>query len=143
MQKQLADLLHVADEQTLPVSGILQRIARGALHFRDRRRAILGNDNFVDPGWDLLLLLAANGDTVRGISCAEAARRSVIPPKVMERFAALLAGQGLVETFDTPNGKHASLTPHGSDTLARLIGSVGSSTLDHAINDLMTDPRAG
>lgn len=75
MLQQMVNLLHVADDQTLPVSGMVQRIARGALHFRERRRAILGNDNFVDPGWDLLLLLAANGDVERGISCAEAAQR--------------------------------------------------------------------
>lgn len=123
MLQQMVNLLHVADDQTLPVSGMVQRIARGALHFRERRRAILGNDNFVDPGWDLLLLLAANGDVERGISCAEAAQLSGIPPRVMERFAALLAAQGLIEVFDAANGKHAALTLHGSETLAQLIAA--------------------
>lgn len=122
MQRQLADLLHAADDKTLPVSGILQQMARSALHFRERRRTILGSDNFVDPGWDLLLLLAANREPTPGIACAEAAQRSGTSPKVMDRFADLLAAQGLVEVLDMPSGKRATLTQQGTETLARLIG---------------------
>lgn len=123
MQRQLAELLHLSDDQTLPISGSVQRMARGALYFRERRRTILGTDNFADPGWDLLLLLAAHEGPAPGIACAEAARRSNTSPKVMERFAALLAKQGLVEVIEAPGGKHALLTHQGAETLARLIGA--------------------
>lgn len=115
MQRQLTDPL---DDSTaaLPFSGSVQGIAQSALKFRARRRRILGSYNFSDPAWDLLLVLAS-GDPDAWTSCDEIAQHAGVTAKVIERFAGLLALQGLVALDEGA----VRLTLDGQKALVRLI----------------------
>lgn len=120
MQRQTADLARGHNPEAALFSRSIQSIARSALHFRARRRRILGSANFSDPAWDLLLMLAANGPDAE-VSCADVAWHAAVTPKVVLRFAGLLAAQGLVEIEQRAETPLVKLTPSGHRALTRLI----------------------
>ena len=120
MQVQLNERRNEQETAATPFSGGLQEMARSALKFRARRRRILGGALFADPAWDLLLVLAA-GEANAWLACTEAALHAGVTDKVVERFAVLLARQGLVETVGMSGAVSVRLTAEGQQALARLI----------------------
>ncbi len=120
VQRQLTVPFDEHESAVVPVSGTLQAIAKSALKFRARRRRILGSANFSDPAWDLLLVLASQDDDA-GVAIAEVAKLAGVSVKVIERFVALLAAQGLVELVPAADATTVRLTGSGQAALARLI----------------------
>ena len=96
---------------------------------RRARRAVLGENLFSDPAWDILLELYAAHLGGRGVLQSEFAQRIQIPGSTTARWVAALKERGLVQSeTDATDVDQATLylTNEGAARMEKLAGQWAS-----------------
>jgi DNA-binding MarR family transcriptional regulator len=96
---------------------------------RRGRIAVLGEQLFSDPAWDILLELYAARLGERQMSVADLSVATGTPPSVTARWVSLLEGRGLLLTRTGPDRREpllVELTADAESKLDRLINHWGA-----------------
>lgn len=96
---------------------------------RRARGAVLGNDLFSDPAWDILLELYAAKLGRRSMSLSELARATETPPSTTRRWIAALEERRLVSSAidpAKPSRVQVELTTEGASKIEHLADHWGS-----------------
>lgn len=102
---------------------------RSVLLVRRARSAILGENLFSDPAWDILLELYAAKLGERRTSLADLARAIEAPESTTKRWVAALEERGLVQSkiaLTNSNVSWIDLSEEGADRLGDLADHWGS-----------------
>lgn len=97
-----------------------QRIIRDIVAARRARGAILGNDLFADPAWDILLELYAASLAQRRVSVSELSAASTVPATTSLRWIDKLESAGLLTRTGDPLDSRRVWVELSADGRARM-----------------------